>query len=381
MSDFSKREFSRYSRHFILPEIQLEGQEKLKNAKILVVGTGGLGSPALLYLSAAGVGTIGLVDFDVVDESNLQRQILFSTENLGKSKVRSAKERLEALNPFVNFICYEEALTSENAFQIIKYYDLVIDGTDNFSTRYLVNDACVLLGKPNVYGSIFRFEGQASIFNFEDGPCYRCLYPEPPPASLVPSCAEGGVLGVLPGIIGCIQATEAIKIVTGIGEPLKGRILLYDALTMEFTEMRIHKDENCVVCGKSPSVTELIDYKKFCGVLPKEEESSENPNEISVQELKAQLESSAKPKLLDVREAYELGIAKIEGAIHIPQNEVEQRINELNLNENLVIFCRSGIRSAKVCKILEEKDFKFVKSLKGGILAWAKEVDSSIAVY
>ncbi len=379
MSHFTKQEFSRYSRHFILPEIQLEGQKKLKNAKVLVVGTGGLGSPVLLYLSAAGVGTIGLVDFDVVDESNLQRQVLFGTENLGKSKVKSAKERLEALNPFVNFICHEEALTSGNALQIIKNYDLVIDGTDNFATRYLVNDACVLLGKSNVYGSIFRFEGQASIFNFEDGPCYRCLYPEPPPAGLVPSCAEGGVLGVLPGIIGCIQATEAIKIITGIGEPLKGRFLLYDALSMEFTEMRIRKNNNCVVCGKNPTVTELIDYQEFCGALPKV--VSEEINEISVQELKAQLESPDKPKLLDVREAYELEIAKIDGAIHIPQNEVEQRINELSPNENLIVFCRSGIRSAKVCKILEEENFNFVKSLRGGILAWAKEIDSSIPIY
>lgn len=380
MSSFTKQEFSRYSRHFILPEIQLEGQKKLKNAKVLVVGTGGLGSPVLLYLSAAGVGTIGLVDFDVVDESNLQRQVLFGTENLGKSKVKSAKERLEVLNPFVNFVCHEEALTSENALKIIKNYDLVIDGTDNFATRYLVNDACVLLGKPNAYGSIFRFEGQASVFNFEDGPCYRCLYPEPPPTGLVPSCAEGGVLGVLPGIIGCIQATEAIKIITGIGETLKGRFLLYDALSMEFTEMRIRKNENCVVCGTNPTIAELIDYQEFCGVLPKKD-SSENLNEVSVQELKAQLESTKKPKLLDVREDYELEIAKIEGAIHIPQNEIEQRFSELNSEENLVVFCRTGVRSAKVCKILESKDFGSVKNLKGGILAWAKEIDSSIAVY
>ncbi|MCC7430942.1 molybdopterin-synthase adenylyltransferase MoeB [bacterium] len=376
MQELTLNDFARYNRHLILPEIGTQGQKKIKNAKVLVVGTGGLGSPCSLYLAAAGIGTLGLVDFDVVDVSNLQRQILFGTAEIGKSKVESAKKRLLNLNPEIKITTYEAALTSENALKIIENYDLVVDGTDNFATRYLVNDACVFLGKPNVYGSIFKFEGQASVFNYQNGPCYRCLYPEPPPVGLVPSCAEGGVLGVLPGIIGSIQATETIKIITGAGEILSGKFLLYDALSMDFTKLKIHKNPDCVVCGKNRSVTKLIDYKQFCGV-GKEEKNFE---EITVFELKKYFEENKKFTLLDVREPYELEISKLPQSLNIPAQSIPERTGELNSDVETVVFCRSGARSAKVCDFLLKQNFK-VKNLKGGILAWSKEIDKNLPAY
>ncbi|NOZ03221.1 MAG: molybdopterin-synthase adenylyltransferase MoeB [FCB group bacterium] len=372
-------EFNRYSRHFSLPEIGVQGQRKLKAGKVLIVGTGGLGSPASLYLTAAGVGTIGLVDFDTVDESNLQRQILFGVDCLGKSKVQSARERLKALNPYVNIVTHEVALSSENALDIIKDYDIVVDGTDNFPTRYLINDACVFLGKPNVYGSIFRFEGQISVFNYDDGPCYRCLYPEPPPPGLVPSCAEGGVLGVLPGIVGSIQANEAIKLLAGIGQPLKGRFLLFDALSMEFSELKLNRNEACVVCGDNPTITDLIDYQEFCGI------PSEKPKpkygEISVQELKAKIDAGEPVTILDVRNPFELEVASIPNVLHIPMNEVPANLDKLNPEDEIIVLCRTGIRSGKICEYLINHNFKRVKNLRGGIRAWSLEIDSSVPIY
>ncbi len=378
--ELSPNELARYSRHITLPEVGIEGQKKLKSAKVLIVGTGGLGSPVSLYLTAAGVGIIGLVDFDTVDESNLQRQILFGVDQVGKTKVGSAKERLSNLNPNINFILHNEPLNSQNAIDIIKDYDLVLDGTDNFPTRYLVNDACVMTGKPNVYGSIYRFDGQVSVFNFEDGPCYRCLYPSPPPPGLVPSCAEGGVIGVLPGIIGCLQANEAIKLILKIGTPMKNRFLLFDALEMEFDELKIKKNPDCVVCGDHPSVTELIDYQQFCGI-PNQEEKNDEFGEITVAELKYLFDENKNPFVLDVREPFELNIAKINGTIHIPMREVENRIQELNPNNEIIVQCKSGGRSAKICKVLLDNNFKNVKNLKGGILAWSSEIDPSIPTY
>jgi len=372
------KEYSRYSRHLTLPEIGVKGQEKLKNSSVLVIGCGGLGNPVSLYLTAAGVGKIGLVDFDIVDESNLQRQILFGVDNVGEPKVMIAKERLNNLNPNIEIITYEEKLTSENAMEIVADYDIVIDGTDNFNTRYLVNDVCVLLNKINVYGSIFRFDGQASVFNYNNGPCYRCLYPEPPPPGLVPSCAEGGVLGVLPGIIGCIQATEAIKIITGSGTSLSGRFLLFDALNMEFNELSIKKNDNCLICSDDPQITELIDYEEFCGIG--KEQVNESIEEISVTRLKDQLQYS-NITLLDVREPFELEIANISGAIHIPMAEVPSRIDELSKIDEIVVMCKTGIRSAKICDILLKSDFKKVKNLRGGIKAWSEEIDNSVPVY
>lgn len=336
--DFTPQELSRYGRHITLPEVGLEGQKKLKEAKVLLVGAGGLGCPIALYLAAAGVGTLGIVDFDVVDESNLQRQILYSVDQIGKSKAESAKERLAQLNPHVKVNLYKEALTSKNALSIIKNYDLVLDGTDNFPTRYLVNDACVLLGKTNVYGSIFRFDGQVSVFNYEDGPCYRCLYPSPPPPGLVPSCAEGGVLGVLPGIIGTLQANEAIKIILGKGEPLKGRFLLFDALSMEFNEMKAKRDPECAICGDHPSQKELIDYQQFCGITQKEKPY----DEISVWDLKKRLEEKKDFQFIDVRESFEREIATIEGTIHIPLNTFSEKIKDLDPTTEIVIHCKMG---------------------------------------
>lgn len=372
-------EYSRYSRHFSLPEIGVLGQRKLKAAKVLIIGTGGLGSPVSLYLTAAGVGTIGLVDFDKVDESNLQRQILFGVEGVGRSKVQLARERLEALNPYVNIITHEVALSSENALDIIKDYDIVVDGTDNFPTRYLVNDACVFLGKPNVYGSIFRFEGQISVFNYEGGPCYRCLYPEPPPPGLVPSCAEGGVLGVLPGIVGSIQANEAIKLLAGIGEPLKGRFLLFDALSMEFNELKLKKDESCAVCGNNPSITSLIDYQLFCGIPTGEPKIKYG--EISVRELKNKIDAGEPVTVVDVRQPFELEIASLPNTIHIPMNEVQANLDKLDAENEIIVLCRTGIRSGKICEYLINNNFKQVRNVRGGIRAWAKEIDSSVPVY
>ena len=379
LPELEQGELSRYARHFSLPEFGIEGQQKLKAAKVLVVGTGGLGSPVLLYLTAAGIGTLGLVDFDVVYESNLQRQILFGVDVLGESKTQSARKRLSELNPNLNIDVYETRLTSENALEIIQDYDLVIDGTDNFQTRYLVNDACVLLGKPNVYGSIFRFEGQASVFNYDGGPCYRCLYPEPPPPGLVPSCAEGGVLGVLPGIIVCIQATEAVKIITGIGTTLKGRFLLYDALDMDFQEVSLRKNPKCPACGDQPTVTELIDYEQFCGInLP---EPDHEWGEITVTELNQRIQSGELPFILDVREEHEVVVAKIEGTSHIPMNQVAARLDEIDQNGEIIVYCKTGGRSAKICTLLTNQNFQNVKNLQGGIRAWSQTIDPSIPLY
>ena len=379
-SDLTQEELARYSRHLSLPEVGIDGQKKIKDSKVLVVGMGGLGSPVSLYLAAAGVGTIGLVDFDVVDISNLQRQVLFGIDQKDKSKLQSATERLKNLNPHTQYNLHEVALSSENALDIIKDYDIVVDGTDNFPTRYLVNDACVLLDKPNVYGSIYRFDGQVSIFNYNKGPCYRCLYPSPPPPGLVPSCAEGGVLGVLPGIIGTLQANETLKIILGIGDLMVNRFLLFDALTMEFNELKITKDENCVVCGANPSITKLIDYQQFCGI-PSDDDKEEYFDEITVQELNNLMNNGQLPTILDVRENHEVEIAKIDGTIHIPMREILNRIAELDSNDKIIVHCKSGQRSAKICKILIENNFKNVKNLKGGILAWSKEIDSSIPTY
>jgi len=383
----SHDEIRRYSRHLILPEININGQKKLKQARVLLVGAGGLGAPSAMYLAAAGVGHLGIVDFDVVDESNLQRQIIHGQSTVGKSKMESAKARIKDINPFVEVTGYEEPLTSENALRIFEGYDVIVDGTDNFPTRYLVNDACVLLGKPNVYGSIFRFEGQASIFWAKEGPCYRCLYPEPPPPGLVPSCAEGGVLGVLPGVIGVIQATETVKLITGIGEPLIGRLMLYDALEMRFRELKLRKDPDCPICGAHPTVTHLIDYDAFCGVPGRSsthEDKSTVP-EITVKELHDRLArglDQTNTLLIDVREPYEWDIAHIEGARLIPKGDVPSRVHELSNADEILVQCRSGARSADITKFLiDDIGFKNVKNVKGGILAWAREIDPSLPTY
>src|SRR5215207_4177728 len=379
--ELSNEEIARYSRHLIMPEVALEGQKQLKAAKILTVGTGGLGSPLALYLAAAGVGTIGIVDFDVVDESNLQRQIIHGTSDVGRPKIESARDRLEDINPNVNVVAYEEALTSENALEIFGDYDVVVDGTDNFPTRYLVNDACVLTGKPNVYGSIFRFEGQASVFWAEEGPCYRCLYPEPPPPGLVPSCAEGGVLGILPGAIGTIQATETVKLILGIGEPLIGRLLLYDALGMSFREMKLRKDPNCPVCGENPTVIELIDYQEFCGILQANVQAAEDEvPEISVKELKDKLDNGDGVSVLDVREPHEYEVANI-GARLIPLNELPERLAELDRDVPLAVHCKTGGRSARAVKLLQETGFQNAFNVEGGITAWSEEIDPSVPKY
>ena len=375
----SSEEFIRYSRHLSLPEVGIKGQTKIKSSKVLVVGAGGLGSPVSLYLAAAGIGTIGMVDFDIVDESNLQRQVLFGMDQIGKSKLKSAKERLKNLNPHTNYILHDTALSSENALDIIKDYDIVVDGTDNFPTRYLVNDACVILNKPNVYGSIYRFDGQVSIFNHENGPCYRCLYPSPPPPNLVPSCAEGGVLGVLPGIIGTMQANETLKLILGIGDLMVNRFLLFDALTFEFNELKIHKNNDCVVCGDSPSITELIDYKQFCGIESVIEKVAFS--ELEATELQKRLNNETSPIIIDVREDFELEISKIEGSVHIPMNQIPNRLNELNPENDYVIICRTGVRSSQICEFLSNQNFRSIANLSGGINEWAKKVDSSLPVY
>ena len=383
----SKDEILRYSRHLIVPEVGMEGQLKLKAAKVLLVGTGGLGAPLGLYLAAAGIGRIGLVDFDVVDFTNLQRQVIHFTKDVGRPKIDSAAEKMQALNPNVEIVKHEVALSSENALDIIKDYDLVVDGTDNFPTRYLVNDACVLLGKPNVYGSIFRFEGQATVFAYEGGPCYRCLYPEPPPPGLVPSCAEGGVLGILPGTIGLIQATEAVKLILGIGEPLVGRLLLYDALGMRFRELKLRKNPECPICGDHRTITRLIDYYQFCGVpqhVPQEapkEETKVAEGEIEVTEVKAMLDRGDDFVLIDVREPHEYQICNIPAAKLIPLGEVGKRLGELDPEADIVIHCKSGMRSARACGILKAAGFKQVRNMKGGILAWSDQVDPSVPKY
>lgn len=378
----TNEEILRYSRHLILPEVGMDGQVKLKEAKVLLVGTGGLGAPMALYLAAAGVGTIGLVDFDVVDRTNLQRQVIHGTSDVGKPKIVSAEESISDINPNVKIIKHEVALTSENALDIIKDYDLVADGTDNFPTRYLVNDACVLLKKPNVYGSIFRFEGQSSIFAMEDGPCYRCLYPEPPPPGLVPSCAEGGVLGILPGVVGLIQATEVVKLILGVGETLKGRLLLYDALNMKFRELKLRKNPECPACGTHPTVTKLIDYQQFCGIVPAAEAPNvESKLEIEPTEVKAKIDRGDKFTLIDVREPHEWQIGHINYAKLIPLGEVGKRLGELNVDDEIVVHCKSGVRSGKAADLLRQSGFKNVLNMKGGILAWSDKVDPSVPKY
>jgi adenylyltransferase/sulfurtransferase len=387
LPELTRDELSRYARHLILPEVGVEGQQKLKAARVLCVGAGGLGSPLALYLAAAGVGTLGLVDFDVVDASNLQRQILHTTGDVGRKKLDSAEEKLAALNPAVHVVKHETMLSSTNAMDILKDYDIVADGTDNFPTRYLVNDACVLLGKPNVYGSVFRFEGQASVFATREGPCYRCLYPEPPPPGTVPSCAEGGVLGILPGLIGIIQATEVIKLILGKGEALVGRLLLVDALSMRFRELKLKKNPECPVCGAHPTVTALIDYQQFCGIVP--EASPEAGQEttlkngipqMTVQELKQRRDAGEELFVLDVREPYEYQIANIGGTL-IPQNEVPQRLAEIDRNREIVVQCRSGGRSQRIAEFLAQQGYANVKNLAGGILAWADAIDPKITKY
>jgi sulfur-carrier protein adenylyltransferase/sulfurtransferase len=379
--ELSNEEIARYSRHLIMPEVALDGQKKLKQARVLTIGAGGLGAPLAMYLAAAGVGTLGIVDFDVVDESNLQRQIIHGTSDIGRPKMESARDRINDINPNVHVEAYEEALSSENALEIFKDFDVIVDGTDNFPTRYLVNDACVLTGKPNVYGSIFRFEGQASVFWAKEGPCYRCLYPEPPPPGLVPSCAEGGVLGILPGAIGTIQATETVKLILGIGEPLVGRLLLYDALGMSFREMKLRKDPNCPVCGENPSVTELIDYQEFCGIpQANAQASADEVPEITVQELKKRLDNGENLLVLDVREPHEYEVANI-GARLIPLNELPERLAELDRDVPLAVHCKTGGRSARAVKLLQETGFQNAFNVEGGITAWSEEIDPSVPKY
>jgi molybdopterin/thiamine biosynthesis adenylyltransferase/rhodanese-related sulfurtransferase/molybdopterin converting factor small subunit len=379
-------EIKRYSRHLILPEIGMDGQRRLKAASVLCIGAGGLGSPVAMYLAAAGIGRIGIVDFDVVDYSNLQRQIIHGTPDVGRSKLLSAKETINALNPNVQVDTYETALTSQNALDLFRPYDVIIDGTDNFPTRYLVNDACVLTGKPNAYGSIFRFEGQASVFATKEGPCYRCLYPEPPPPGLVPSCAEGGVLGVLPGIIGLIQATEATKLILGIGEPLIGRFLIYDALKMRFRELKLQKDPDCPVCGTHPTVTKLIDYDQFCGVRPEAPAAVTgaavaNAWEITPVELKRRIDAGEDLQIIDVREPNEYQINKIPGTVLIPLGELPRRYQELDLDREIILHCKMGGRSAKAQDFLRTVGVTNTKNLKGGVLAWIDQVDPTQPKY
>jgi len=388
LPQLSNEEIARYSRHLILPEVGLEGQQKLKAAKVLCVGTGGLGAPLTFYLAAAGVGTLGLVDFDVVDESNLHRQIIHFTSDVGRPKIESAADKLKAINPYVNIVKHETMLTSANALDIIRDYDIVADGTDNFPTRYLVNDACVLSGnKPNAYASIFRFEGQASVFAAEDGPCYRCLYPEPPPPGLVPSCAEGGVLGILPGLLGVIQATEVIKLILGKGDPLIGRLLLVDSLNMGFRELKLRKNPDCPVCGKNPTVTRLIDYNQFCGITPEPKADSVNGTpvqngipQISAVELKKRLDNQDDIFVLDVREPHEYQIANL-GAKLIPLGDLPARAGELDKNAEIIVHCKSGGRSQKASEFLVQNGFKKVWNLAGGITAWSNDVDPKVPKY
>jgi adenylyltransferase/sulfurtransferase len=383
LPELSTDDLSRYSRHLILPEVGTEGQRRIKAARVLCVGTGGLGSPLAFYLAAAGIGTLGLVDFDVVDASNLQRQIIHSTKDIGRKKLDSAEEKLTALNPAIKIVKHDTMLSSANALQIMKDYDIVADGTDNFPTRYLVNDACVLLGKPNVYGSIFRFEGQASVFATEAGPCYRCLYPEPPPPGLVPSCAEGGVLGILPGLVGVIQATEVIKLILGKGDSLVGRLLLVDALNMRFRELKLRKNPDCPVCGTNPTVTALIDYEHFCGIVPETPQEKNVKNgipQLTVKQLKARRDAGEDIFLLDVREPYEYQIAQIGGTL-IPQNDVPNRLAEIPRDREIIVHCRSGARSQKIAELLKQSGYKNVVNVAGGILAWSDEIDPSVQKY
>jgi adenylyltransferase/sulfurtransferase len=382
--NLTKQELNRYSRHLILPEVGIKGQEKIKQGKILIIGAGGLGSPAALYLAAAGVGTIGIVDFDKVEENNLQRQIIHSTKNIGTLKTESAKNTVKELNPNIIINLHNVKLDSKNALEIMKDYDVVIDGSDNFLTRYLVNDACVLLKKPNVYGSIFRFEGHASVFNYDGGPCYRCLFPNPPPRNAVPNCAEAGVLGILPGVIGTIQATEALKIILDKGDVLSGRFLVYDALAMAFKELKLGKNKNCPICGESPRIKELIDYEEFCNMKEEEEKSLEE-DEIGVKQLKEMIDTNEDFILVDVREEYEWDICKIKGAKLIPLSQIMNGnidiLETVEKDKNIVLYCHVGARSAEALNILRSKGFKNLKNLVGGIDAWANEIDQEISTY
>ena len=381
-TQLSNEEVLRYSRHLIIPEVGVEGQLKLKRAKVLLVGAGGLGSPAALYLAATGVGRIGIVDFDVVDQTNLQRQIIHGTSDVGRRKLDSAADAMREINPGVTVDRFETALSGENALKILRDYDVVVDGTDNFPTRYLVNDACVMLRKPNVYGSIFRFDGQATVFAYRGGPCYRCLYPEPPPPGLVPSCAEGGVLGVLPGVIGLIQATETVKLILGIGEPLVGRLLLYDALSMRFRELKLRRDPECPMCGDRPVIFKLIDYQQFCGVPGNGTSRPEAQGpEMDVGELKAKLDRGDRFLLLDVREPHEYQICRLPSSVLVPMREVPAHMSEWDRANEVVVYCRSGVRSAKIATSLRDAGFLKVKNLTGGILAWSDKVDPTVPKY
>jgi adenylyltransferase/sulfurtransferase len=380
-ASLTNEEILRYSRHLIMPEVGMEGQLKLKAAKVLLIGTGGLGAPLGLYLTAAGVGNIGLVDFDVVDFTNLQRQVTFGTGDVGRPKTEAARARLSNLNPDVNITTYETRLTSENALALFKDYDVIVDGTDNFPTRYLVNDACLLLGKPNIYGSIFRFEGQVTVFGMPDGPCYRCLYPEPPPPGLVPSCAEGGVLGVLPGIVGSLQALEAIKLILGRGDLLSGRLVLFDALALKFRELKLRKNSDCPMCGVHPKIQQLIDYNEFCGIRGEEEpEGDLHVPEMTARELKQRLEQGDDLFILDVREPHEYQICNLKGHL-IPLGELPRRVHELDSSHEIVAHCRSGKRSAQAVDFLRKAGFRKIYNLRGGILSWSTEVDPTVARY
>jgi adenylyltransferase/sulfurtransferase len=379
----SNDEIRRYSRHLILPEVGMAGQKKIRSTSVLCIGAGGLGSPIALYLAAAGIGRMGIVDFDTVDYSNLQRQILHTDADVGRSKAQSAKETIAGINPNVEVVLHDVRISSENALDLIRPYDIVVDGTDNFPTRYLTNDACVLLKKPNVYGSIFRFEGQASVFAPHlGGPCYRCLYPEPPPPGMVPSCAEGGVLGVLPGIVGCIQTTEILKLALGKGSLLVGRLLLFNALDMKFRELKLRRDPQCPVCGNNPTIKELIDYEMFCGITAEPEEPAMNPDEVTVQDMKRALDD---PKLgikvIDVRESDEYEIAHVEGVPLLPLSQLEQRFTELDPNQQYYIHCKMGGRSMRALQFLRQQGFKYLKNVKGGITAWSDEIDHSVPKY
>jgi sulfur-carrier protein adenylyltransferase/sulfurtransferase len=374
-------EIRRYSRHLIIPDVAMDGQKRLKNAKVLCVGAGGLGSPALMYLAAAGVGTLGIIDFDVVDESNLQRQVIHGQSDIGRSKAQSARDSVLEINPLVQVNLHEERLDSSNAMRIFAGYDLIVDGTDNFATRYLVNDACVLLGKPYVWGSIYRFDGQASVFWSEHGPCYRCLYPEPPPPGMVPSCAEGGVLGVLCASVGSIQVTEAIKVLTGIGDPLVGRLMIYDALEMSYRSVKVRKDPECPLCGKNPTITELIDYEAFCGTVSDEAQEAAAGSTITAAELKALMDSGDDFLLVDVREPAEWEIVRIPGAVLIPKGDLPGKLAELPQNKPVITYCKTGVRSAEALALLKNAGFGDAKHVQGGVTAWATQVDKSQPVY
>jgi adenylyltransferase/sulfurtransferase len=382
-ADLSVDEVKRYSRHLIIPEVGMTGQKRLKNARVLCVGAGGLGSPALLYLAAAGVGTLGVVDFDVVDESNLQRQIIHGQSDIGRPKAESARDSILEINPYVNVILHEQALDRDNALEIFSQYDLIVDGTDNFATRYLVNDACVLLGKPYVWGSIYRFDGQASVFWAEYGPCYRCLYPEPPPPGMVPSCAEGGVLGVLCASIGSVQVTEAIKLITGIGEPLAGRLMIYDALEMSYRTVRVRKDPECPICGKNPTITELIDYDAFCGAVSADAQEAASGSTISATDLKGMLDRGDNIFLVDVREPNEYEIVSIPGATLIPKDQflTGAALERLPQDKRIVLHCKSGARSAEALAVVKNAGFSDAVHVGGGVLSWVSQVDPSLPTY